>query len=62
MDTSSDVVAHSGELSVKCGEETIVMKCEHGSWDQALVFCPGKCEHGSWDQALVFCPGKIKDF
>ncbi|KAL5252519.1 hypothetical protein ACHWQZ_G015335 [Mnemiopsis leidyi] len=40
MDTSSDVVAHSGELSVKCGEETIVMKCEHGSWDQALVFCP----------------------
>jgi len=40
MDTSSEIIAHSGELSVKCGQETIVMKCEHGTWDRTLVFCP----------------------
>ena len=42
MDTSLDIISHSGELIVECGEKTIVLKCEHGSWDQTLVFCPGK--------------------
>ena len=41
MDTSSEIVSHLSELSVSCGDETVVMKCEHGSWDQTLVFCPG---------------------
>jgi len=40
MDTSSEIVSHLSELSVSCGDETVVMKCEHGSWDQTLVFCP----------------------
>jgi len=40
MDTSTEVIPHLSELSVKCGDETIVLTCEHGSWDQALVFCP----------------------
>ena len=40
MDTSTDVFSHLSELSVICGDETIVLKCEHGSWDQTLAFCP----------------------
>jgi hypothetical protein len=40
MDTSTAVISHLSELSVECGDETFVLKCEHGKWDQTLVFCP----------------------
>ena len=43
IESSSSVIAHSSELNVRCGDEIVVLKCEHGSWDQTLVFCPGKC-------------------
>jgi len=47
MDSSSDIISHLGELKVNCGDETIVIKCEHGSWDQTLVFCPAS--QTSWN-------------
>ena len=41
IQTSLSIVQHSTAISVVCGEETVVIKCLHGAWDKAILYCPG---------------------
>eukprot|EP00116_Pleurobrachia_bachei_P001595 sb/3461857/ len=34
------VVEHMGSLSIGCGEETVVIHCQYGSWNKHVFSCP----------------------
>eukprot|EP00116_Pleurobrachia_bachei_P005040 sb/3465302/ len=40
----TEIIGHTGTLEVVCGEDTIVMQCQLGSWDTRIVACPAISE------------------